>query len=200
MQPLHSGKSRVSLYSTSGMRSYSVCLDSGMAPNDACAKDLRYYLHGTDRVASAYSYKGDGPSGTCDQHVLVDYCTTGGGVATEYCLKFADVDTVKIDSRALLKLTPDQVDELQAADNAGLRDTYTDNRYVYYVSEGGDPLSWHGFDGKANKNVDAPYVICPVHTQQAWEDYEASQATEPPTEPEIPEELPEDEPDTETTE
>ena len=25
-------------------------------------------------------------------------------------------------------------------------------------------------------------MTCPVHTRQAWEDYEASQATEPPTE------------------
>ena len=191
MQPLHSGKSRVSLYSTSGMRSYSVCLDSGKSPNDACEKDLRYYLHGTDRVASAYAYKGDGPSGTCDQHVLVDYCTTGGGVCTEYCRKFAEVDTVKIDSRALLKLTPDQVEELKAADNAGLKDTFTDNRYVYYVSDSGKDLDWHGFDGKANKNVDAPYVVCPVHTQKAWEEYEAAQATEPPTEPEEPEKVPE---------
>ena len=190
MQPLHSGKDRVSLYSTSGMRSYSVCLDSGMAPNDACSKDLRNYLHGTDRVASAYSYKGDGPSGTCDQHVLVDYCTTGGGVCTEYCRKFAEVETVKIDSRALLKLTPEQVEELQAADNKGLKDTYTDNRYVYYVSESGKDLDWHGFDGRANKNVDAPYVVCPVHTKEAWEAYEAAQATEPPTEPELPEDTP----------
>jgi len=39
--------------------------------------------------------------------------------------------------------------------------------------------------------VDAPYVVCPIHTQKAWEEYEAAQATEPPTEPEKPEEVPE---------
>ena len=177
MEPLHSGKSRVSLYSTSDFRSYSVCLDTGDLATDACAKDLRKYLNSTDRVASAYAESGDGPSESCDDHVLVDYCVTGGGVATAYCSKFPDA---KIESRGLLKLTPSEVEEIQAAAEAGLKSAFTDNRYVYYVSEGGSDLSWHGFDGKANSGVDAPYVVCPVHNQAAWEAYEAAQATEPP--------------------
>ena len=182
MQPLHSGKSRVALYSTSGMKGYSVCLDSGDRATDACEKDIRRYLLGRNRVASAYAYSGDGPSGTCDQHVLVDFCTTGGGVATEYCRKFAEVDTVSIDSRALLKLTPSKVEQINSAYKYGLDGDFRDNRYVYYVSEDGSSLNWHGFNGKANEGIDAPYVVCPTHTAQAWADYEASQATEPPTE------------------
>ena len=182
MQPLHSGKSRVSLYSTSGMRGYSVCLDSGDLASAACEKDVRFYLLGRNRVSSAYAYSGDGPSSTCEQHIMVEFCTTGGGVATDYCRKFAEVDTVKIDGRSLLKMTPNDVEQIKRASSAGLASDFRDDRYVYYVSEDGTPLNWHGFSGNANSGVDAPYVTCPVHTRQAWEDYEASQATEPPTE------------------
>lgn len=185
LSQLHKGKSKVSLYSTKNMKNYTVCLDSGDAATAACDKDLRIYLHGADRTSSAYAYSGDGPKGTCDRHVLVDYCN-GGGVATDYCRKFADVDDsdVEISSRALLKLKPSEIQKIKAADGHGLLDMYTDNRYVFAISEDGEPIAWHGFDGKANKDQNAPYVICPVHNQKAWEEYEASQATEPPTEPE----------------
>jgi len=182
MQPLHSGKSRVSLYSTSGMRGYSVCLDSGELATAACEKDVRYYLLGRNRVNSAYAYSGDGPSSSCDRHIMVEFCSTGGGVATDYCRKFADVETVKIDGRSLLKMTPSDVEQIKRAYSVGLASDFRDDRYVYYVSEDGSPLNWHGFSGNANSGIDAPYVTCPVHTRQAWEDYEASQATEPPTE------------------
>lgn len=184
MQPIHNGLERKSLYSTSNFRGYSMCLDTGDSATDACEKDLRYYLSGLSRTASAYAYSGDGPNGTCDKHVLVDYCSTGGGVATDYCRKFAGVQSVSIDSRALLKLTPSEVDEIKTAAQYGLKSSFTDNRYVYYVSANGDPIAWHGFDGKANPDTDAPYVVCPVHTKEAWDAYEAAQATEPPTEPE----------------
>ena len=30
-----------------------------------------------------------------------------------------------------------------------------------------------------NKNVDAPYMVCPVHTKEAWEAYEKEHATTP---------------------
>ena len=182
MEPIHKGKSRASLYSTSGMRSYSVCLDTGEKATDACEKDIRYYLLGRKRVNSALAYTGDGPEGTCDRHVMVEFCTTGGGVCTEYCEKFAEEETVKIDSRALLKMTPSEVDQIKTAYKHGLGGDFYDNRYVYYVSEDGSPLNWFGFDGKANKGLSEPYVVCPVHTKQAWEEYEAAQETEPPTE------------------
>ena len=182
MQPIHNGLSRVSLYSTSGMRSYSVCLDSGDKASDACSKDVRYYLLGRNRVNSAYAYSEDAPSGTCEKHVMVQFCSTGGGVATDYCHKFSTVQSVSIDSRSLVKMTPSEVEQINSAYKVGLASDFRDNRYVYYVSEDGSPLNWYGFDGKANSNVSAPYVVCPAHTQAAWEDYEASIATEPPTE------------------
>jgi hypothetical protein len=181
--PVHNGLAKKALYSTSEFRSYGVCLDTGLAATSACEMDVRNYLHGTARTGSAYAYKGDGPAGTCNRHVMVEFCTTGGGVANEYCYKFASVEDVSIDARSLLKLTPGEIQTIKSALTAGLRSAFGDSCYVYYISESGDPLDWHGFDGDANYGISAPYVICPVHTQEAWEEYLADLAakeTEPP--------------------
>ena len=191
LTPVHSGLEKVSLYSTKNMRAYSVCLDSGKGSVDACGKDLRYYLYGEEyeRVKSAHAYSGDGPTGSCDKHVLVEYCVTGGGVATEYCKMFAGVGDVKIESRALLKMGKAEVETIKQAAKCGLWAGFTDDRYVYYTDG-----NWHGFNDKANDGVNAPYVVCPAHTQKTWDEYEkaeqerleqekqeqeAAQATEP---------------------
>ena len=177
MEPLHSGKSAVRLYDTSGMRSYSVCLDSGKLATSACENAVRKYTSGLNRVASAYAYSGDGPSATCDQHVMVDYCKTGNGVATEYCSKFPDVEIVE---RALVKMGQNEIDEMKKAGSSGLSSAYLDDNAIYFTGSG----AWHGFSGNVDNNE--PYLTCKVHTKQAWEDYEAAQATEPPTEaPEV---------------
>ena len=196
LQPLHSGLEKKSLYSTSNFRGYAVCLDSGAAASAACERDVRTYLHDTARTGYAYAYSEDAPVGVCDRHVLVEYCTTGGGVANEYCYKFAAVKDVNIDSRALLKMTPSQVQVIEGAMSSGLKSAFDDNRYVYYVSEAGVPLDWHGFDGKANKNISAPYVICTKHTEKTWNDYleeQAAKETEPPESDDDLTELPSDE-------
>ncbi|MCI7095652.1 MAG: transglycosylase domain-containing protein [Clostridiales bacterium] len=176
MTPIHEGKSRVSLYSTSQMRSFSVCLDSGKLATDACRLDIR----GLNRVNSAMAYSDDGPSETCDKHVLVDFCVTGGGVATEYCHLF---ENAKVEKKALVKMTPAEIEQIRAACGNGLSSVYEDDKYVYYVSNTGEALDWHGFSGRANSNISAPYVVCPVHTKQAWEAYQAAHATEPEEEP-----------------
>ena len=184
LQPLHSGLEKKSLYSTSEFRGYSVCLDTGAAATSACGNDLRTYLHDTARTASAYAYKEDAPEGTCNRHVMVEYCS-GGGVANSYCYKFAGVQNVSIDSRALLKLTPSEVRVIEDALNNGLKSAYGDDRYVYYISEGGADLDWHGFNGDANSGISAPYVVCPEHNRDSWEAYLAEQAAKE-TEPDAP--------------
>ena len=179
MTPIHQGLENTKLYSTSNFRAYSVCLDSGKLATEACGLDVREEIAGLNRVASAYAYRGDAASSYCTQHVLVDYCVTGGGVATDYCSKFPDVT---IGERALLKLNSDQIAEIKKANTKGLPDSFVSDGYVYYVTGAGKDQAWHGFDGKANKNSSAPYIVCPTHTKAAWEEYQASQATEPPTE------------------
>ena len=171
LKPLHDGLEKRSLYSSADFRGYSVCLDTGLTATSACERDVRTYHFDLNRTASAYAYKEDAPSGTCNRHVLVEYCTSGGGVANSYCHKFEDVSNVSIDSRALLKLTPSEVRVIRDALNAGLKDAFGSDSYVYYISESGSDLDWHGFNGDANYGISAPYVICPVHTREAWEEY-----------------------------
>ena len=166
MQPIHKGLPAVGLYNGNAFRSVTVCLDSGKIATAACKSDVRQM----DRLVTVNVYNGDEPAGTCDKHVQVEYCVTGGGVATEYCSKF---EGVEIEARSLVKLTQDEVDALKRADNVGLNDMYTVDYYVYLVDG-----NWHGFYGNANQGVEAPYIVCPVHTQEAWEEYEQEQETE----------------------
>ena len=182
MEPIHRGLPKLSLYDGSDFRAYSVCLDSGLLATDACRVDARE----TDRISTAYAYRGDGPSEYCDKHVMVDFCITGGGVATEYCSKFEDV---KIAKRGLVRLTEDEIEEIKRAGKHGLYASFLEDRYVYYISNGGKDMDWYGFSGKANPKTKAPYVMCPVHTKEAWEEYEKSQQpeeTEPTEPPEAP--------------
>ncbi len=179
MQPIHQGLENGSLYDGTGFRSVSVCLDSGLLATDACKHDVR----GIGRVSTAYCYKEDIPSGSCGKHVMVDYCITGKGVATDYCYKFAAVEDenvgeVEIEERSLVKLTQEEIDAIKAAGKVGLVSDYTVDYYVYLVDGDGDPINWYGFNGKANKGEKAPYILCPVHTQEAWEEYQKQKEEE----------------------
>jgi len=180
MEPLHKGKSRVSLYSTSGMRGYTVCLDTGLLATSACSNDVRSYLLNRNRVASAYAYPEDAPTSYCNRHVMVEFCS-GGGVATDYCYRFADAGQATIGDMALVKLTSGEVSQIKTAGKYGLGTDYRDNRYVYYISESGGGLNWHGFDGNANSGISAPYVVCPAHNSETWNAYLASLVPETPT-------------------
>jgi len=160
------GKENVSLYDGSGFSGVSICLDTGKIATANCKKDIR----GGTRTSFASCYGSDISGSACDQHVLVDYCVTGGGVATEYCKKFEDV---KIDEVALLKLSKEEVAERKAARNVGLESEHLLDSYVWYTD--GD---WHGFDNDAQKNVKAPYIVCPEHTKEAWEELEEEKRKE----------------------
>ena len=156
---------QIDLYNGNAFHSVSVCLDSGKKATAACSADVR----GLERVVYVNVYDGDEPEGTCDKHVLVDYCVTGGGVATDYCHMFSDA---QIESRSLVKLTQAEVDEIKAADGFGLNDIYPANYYVYLIDSEGNPASWHGFYNNLNNGVDAPYIMCPLHNQSSWEEYQ----------------------------
>lgn len=145
MQPLHEGLERVELYDTSGMISVGICLDSGKWATEACSKDGR----GVSRVASALCYPEDAPSGSCNKHITVELCS-GGGIPTEWCKHFAEVDeTVKIKEASYVHYTGSEYNTL--ASNVG--GEYINPDYVIV----GDS--------------DITEKKCPVHTQEAWEAY-----------------------------
>ncbi len=189
MEPLHEGKAYEELYSTSGMSWVTVCKDSGGFANDACAYDVRGAITGYNPLLSAPCYPEDISGGMCDKHILVDYCTTGGGVATEYCRKFAAAgESVVIEKKALVKMTQEELDTIRRLSYYGLYADYTRDDYIYLVySDGTDNNSYTGVSGNVNQNVSAPYLVCPAHTRAAWEAYEKAQAaTTPPTNPVLP--------------
>jgi len=171
MQPIHQGLPNIGLYNGNGFQTVGVCLDSGLIATAACKSDAR----GLDRVSYVNCYPEDRPNGTCNKHVSVEYCVTGGGVATDYCHLFAEHEDVDINARSLVRLSREEVDEIKWASRNGLYDIYSDDSYVYYTDG-----NWYGFDGRANQDVEEPYLVCPVHTQEAWEEYESSmEETEP---------------------
>ena len=176
MQPIHNGLANDSLYNGNRFSGYTICLDTGMIATDACAKDVR----GGNHTSFAYCYGEDIEGKECDKHVLVDYCVTGGGVATEYCRKFPDVEIKKL---SLVKRSKADIDELKQASRVGLEAIHTLNNYVWFTDG-----NWHGFDGKAQPDVKEPYIICPLHNKDSWKDYEEEQKKEEeeatnPTEP-----------------
>ncbi len=178
LEPLHAGKKWKDLYTTYGMRNVEVCLDSGKLATDACKNDIR--AKELSRVDSAYAYWEDVTHDYCDKHVELEFCTTGGGVATEYCKHFAEVDSaVKIETKGLVKMTQEEIDEIMKAKKHGLDENFFRDEYIYLVDKNGKDLNFKGLNKNINKDVNAPYLVCPVHTKEAWEAYQAQQPTEP---------------------
>ncbi len=165
MQPIHEGLPNEALYNGNAFRTVAVCLDSGLLATDACRSDVR----GVDRVVYVNVYPGDEPQGTCDKHVQMEYCVSGGGVATEYCSMFPDAD---VQARSLVKLNSGEVDEIRSAIGVGLNGVYASDGYVYYQDG-----NWRGFSGNYANN-DQPYLVCPIHNQDSWLEHEENQIPE----------------------
>ena len=160
MEPIHQGLSREALYDGSVFRSVAICLDSGKLATNACKADAR----GIDRVVYVNVYNEDVPTESCDKHVQVEYCITGGGVANDYCSRFGNAE---VGTRSLVKMTQAEVEEIRSAANVGLTDIYLHNGYTYYLDG-----AWHGFNGSAQVGEDLPYLVCPIHNAESWSRYE----------------------------
>lgn len=186
---VHQGLSKVQLIDNSKFTGVTMCLDSGKVATEACSADIRG-VDSIKRTEYALVYPEDRPRTVCDKHVLVDYCTTGGGVATEYCKHFAAEkdetgEDVKIEKKSLVKMTQKEIDELVKAKTCGLKPEHLRDDYIYLVNDNGTDAVFRGIEGNLNQDVHAPYLVCPVHTKEAWEAYQDSvAATEPETQPE----------------
>ena len=157
MQPLHKGLENKALYDGTRFSGYSICLDTGKIATAACSRDVR----GGNHTSFAYCYAEDVRGAACDQHVMVDFCMDGHGVATEWCHKFE----ANVQERSLVKRDKAQISELKAARGCGLEAHHTLDYYIWYT--GGN---WHGFSGNAQPDVKAPYIVCPEHTKEKWEE------------------------------
>lgn len=169
MEPLHKGKENIPLYNKENMIEVTVCLDSGKLACDACLMDIR----DLKRTETVLVYPEDAPAEYCDKHIVLDYCTECKAVANEYCKKFADVGMIKLEQCSLVKMTQEEIDELAMAIKFNLRSDYYKDIYVYQVDEFGEPVPFHGFEGKLGEDVTDPCIMGTGHTQQMWEDYKA---------------------------
>ncbi len=187
MEPIHQGLESIPLVDYDKMEEVSVCLDCGKLADTACSKDVREI----NRVSKAWVYKEDMPKEFCDCHVLMDYCTVGGGVANEYCKKFRDVGALSLDKKSLAKKTQAQVNRLTEALNSGLTASYLKDIYIYLVDSRGNDLPFYGIRNDLLNPSGTPYVCCEFHNQATWEAYVAEHpwiegdSTEP-TEPSEP--------------
>lgn len=180
MGPIHQGKSNIALYNGYVMRKVSVCLDSGKLATGACSADIR----GKTRVASALVYPEDYPTQYCTRHVTVDICS-GGGVANDYCHLFAAVqdpgtaDAATITKKSLVKMTEAELNEIAKAGNYGLASFMINNAWIYQINTNGSDAVFDGIYDNLKQKTDAPYLVCTVHTKEAWEAYQQSHPTEP---------------------
>ena len=182
LTPLHKGLARKSLTNYSGMTDVVMCLDSGMLATDACRIDVRAG-EGFTRLSEAKVYKDDAPKYVCNKHVEVDYCTTGGGVAGEYCKLFAEKDPeVKIEKKSLVKMTAEEIEAIYKASKTGLYEIYAQNNAIYQITKNGQDGVFKGLDGKLDQKEKAPYLVCPLHTEESWKEYEATLETTVPPE------------------
>lgn len=180
MLQLHKGLPSIELYDSKKMVEVPICLDSGKHATDSCYLDIRTG-DGLHRVERVLVYPEDKPTDYCDKHITLDYCVEGHGVANAYCKKFAEAGALKLERKALLKLTQSRLDTLLKAEGKGLVSEYLRNDYIYLVDAKGNDKAFFGVHGTINKGLKVPYQICQVHTRKSWEDYLAS--TVPPTEP-----------------
>ena len=185
---VHKGLSRVQLIDSNKFRTVTMCLDSGMVATAACSQDIRG-IDNISRISEAKVYPEDRPTKLCDKHVLVDYCATGKGVVNAYCKLFAAEAEdsgvqAKIEQKALVKMTQKEVDELFKAKTCGLMPEYLRDDYIYLVNDKGADDVFKGIEGTLVQETPAPYLVCPVHTKEAWEAYQKSvEPTEPETTP-----------------
>ena len=193
MEPVHKGLEARDLFSYDDMVEVTVCLDSGKLATPACSMDIR----NSNRLHSAWVYPEDMPKEFCDNHVAVEICPTGQGVANEFCHKFEDIGYLILSDRSLVKRTQAEVEELYLALESGLKDMYLRDDYIYLVNSRGEAVPFYGIKGDLTNPAGTPYISCQYHTQEKWDAYVAehpwieggtTEPTQPPTEPTQPEE------------
>ena len=195
MEPLHEGLEAVRLYDPYNFYTQEICLDSGKLATDACRQDAR-----TDedcsRVDTVKVYWDDRVTEECDQHVMMEYCTEGEGVANEWCKHFAseeyedEATRLKLEEIGLCKITQKEIDEMLKAEKHRLWSEFLEDDWVYLVDERGrDVNTYQGLHDDLDQEAEAPYKVCTVHTEESWNEYLESIApeeTEPTVDPNAP--------------
>ena len=172
MLQVHEGKETIPLYNSSNMVEVEICVDSGMLACDACRADIRRESIGLSRTVRVLVYPEDAPTAYCNKHIVMDYCVTGQGVANEYCQHFAQYGVLKLEQKALVKITQATLEKMQLTGQF-LSKNYKRSDYIYLVDNKGNDAAFFGFNNDINEGLNVPYDVCTLHTLEAWEQYKA---------------------------
>ncbi len=170
MLQLHQGMETIPLYNSQAMENVTICLESGKLATEACMNDIRTNGSSYKRYETIMVYPEDAPTQFCDKHITVSYCTSGNGVANEYCHKFHSVGAAALTDKALVKITLERLNEMHLAGDY-LHDMFQGDEFVYLVDEAGNPIDFYGIKGNINQGLHVPYEVCTKHTQASWEAY-----------------------------
>ena len=80
---------------------------------------------------------------------------------------------LKLEERALVKMTQSMIDELEKAEDFNLQSIYLKDNYIYQVDDSGNPVPFHGIHGDINADGTDSCVTCKIHTRESWEQYKA---------------------------
>ena len=86
-------------------------------------------------------------------------------------------------------MTQSEMDEILKVEKYELLSDYLRDDYIYLVNDDGTDGVYNGLHNDLNQHMEAPYKVCPFHTQALWEQYLADHPVEPddPTDPTDPE-------------
>ncbi len=102
------------------------CRDSGLVATSACSLDPR-----GNRIETGYYTTDNMPTRFCDKHISVKYCTSGQGIASEYC-----PDETCTDIALLNVNTRDYPIQVKITDAQYVYRTLTNGNVVYSNSDG----------------------------------------------------------------
>ena len=92
----------------------------------------------------------------------------------------AEAKDKMLEKVSLVKVSEADLEAILKAEKKGMSEWFFRDDYIYLVKKDGTPANFKGLKNDKNKDVDAPYIVCTLHTKDAWDAY---QATTNPTEP-----------------
>ena len=151
-----SGGEPLKKFDYSRLTQVAVCSDSGLLPSEACSHDLR-----GSRITYAWFAKNQIPTKTCDTHMLVEWDSTTGRVATPYCpgSVIMQIALVKTDDRNFVQNIPITDARYTCRSTGGNPANVLNPSDPYYMST----MPAGTYPGYS-PGVDAPQnSYCPVH-------------------------------------
>ena len=83
-----------------------------------------------------------------------------------------------------MKITEEEIELIRKATKYNLSTAYYDSSYMYLVNLDGTDAAFHGVKGNLNVGVNAPYIVCTMHSEESWRNNQLNDPTLWPSTPE----------------